>query len=162
MDTAEARSLLNVTKGVVFGRGQGEQSLGTIIKVNRKTVKIRLEEDRGNGRASTPGATWKVTLDFCRAATGDASDHMPPAPTPRRRVTLIPAQNGATFAAAAAALGLPTDCLGKTIILGRSRRFTITAIKLSRPAYPVSATGAQGGRYRLSVEDVLAGLERIA
>jgi len=34
---------------VLFGRPNGEQSLGEVIKVNFKTVKVRLLESRGDG-----------------------------------------------------------------------------------------------------------------
>jgi hypothetical protein len=45
---------------VIFGRQQGEKTLGTVTKVNRKTVKVRQEESRGMRKAHKVGTIWTV------------------------------------------------------------------------------------------------------
>lgn len=51
---------------VTFGRPNGEQSSGEVLKCNAKSLKIRLLEDRGEGRGSTPGSIWNVAREFVR------------------------------------------------------------------------------------------------
>ena len=59
---------------VLFGRPNGEQSLGEVIKGNLKCVKVRLLESRGDGRGSVSGSVWSVDKSFCRHAnTGEQS-----------------------------------------------------------------------------------------
>jgi hypothetical protein len=64
---------------VVFGRSHGEQTHGTVIKVNRKSVKVRQDEARGTYRNYPVGTEWKVAKSLCRPADGPA-----PAPKPKR------------------------------------------------------------------------------
>jgi hypothetical protein len=45
---------------VTFGRGKGEQSLGKITKLNLKTAKIELLENRGRNGHHQPGGLWTV------------------------------------------------------------------------------------------------------
>lgn len=53
---------------------------------------------------------------------------------------------------------LPENLLGRKITVQGSR-FTISGAKLSRRKYPFSVTGAKGGKYKMSVEDIRGGLE---
>ena len=64
MDQREVR----VGDRVLFGRPNGEQSSGEVLKCNAKSIKIRLLEDRGEGRGSTPGSVWNVAREFVRLA----------------------------------------------------------------------------------------------
>lgn len=48
---------------VVFGRGNGEQTLGTVVKVNAKSVQIRQDEARGGYPVGTP---WRVHPSLVR------------------------------------------------------------------------------------------------
>ena len=57
----------------------------------------------------------------------------------------------------AALLGLPEDCIGKQFKSG-GRMFTITDINLRRRKYPVGGSGPQGGKYKFTVAQVMAGL----
>ena len=53
---------------------------------------------------------------------------------------------------------LPEDLLGRKITV-RGSHFTISGVKLSRRKYPFSVTGARGGKYKMSVEDIRGGLD---
>lgn len=64
---------------VIFGRPNGEQTTGEVLKVNRTTFKVRTLEERGNGRGSGVGAIWKVHKSLCREAGGPGT---PARPTP--------------------------------------------------------------------------------
>lgn len=61
-----------IVKGskVVFGRPNGKQTTGEVVKVNRTTYKIRTLEERGNGRGSGAGAIWKVHKTLVRPLEG--------------------------------------------------------------------------------------------
>lgn len=65
---------LKVGMKVWFGRENGEQTLGTIEKINRETVKVRQEEARGTMRAYPVGTIWKVAMKFCRPVEGGRSE----------------------------------------------------------------------------------------
>lgn len=68
---------------VVFGRGNGEQTLGEVVKVNRAKLKIKQLESRGTMRSYPVGTIWTVPPSLCRPADGSASTA--PAPTPMSR-----------------------------------------------------------------------------
>ena len=53
---------------VVFGRRYGEQTRGTVIAVNPKTIRIRQEEGRGVTRIRGAGTVWRVSPDFVSLA----------------------------------------------------------------------------------------------
>jgi hypothetical protein len=48
---------------VIFGRKQGEKTLGTVKKVNQKTIKVSQEESRGTMKAHEIGTVWKVPIE---------------------------------------------------------------------------------------------------
>lgn len=56
---------------VVFGRTHGEQTCGTVVKVNPAKLKIRQDEMRGTQRIRPEGTIWTVPPSLCRMA--DAS-----------------------------------------------------------------------------------------
>jgi len=68
---------------VVFGRPNGEQTHGTVVKVNRKTVKVRQDESRGTQKDYAIGTEWKVAKSLCRPANGSSAP-APEAPKPKR------------------------------------------------------------------------------
>lgn len=70
---------------VYFGRGQGEQTLGEIVKVNRKTYKVKQLESRGTKKAYGVGTVWTVPHRLCSPAAGGT-----PAPAPVRRTPVAP------------------------------------------------------------------------
>lgn len=65
---------------VYFGRPEGEQTLGEVVKVNQASVKIRQLEVRGVQRVRQAGALWKVHPSFVR----HADPSKVPAPAPKR------------------------------------------------------------------------------
>lgn len=69
---------IQVGMKVMFGRRQGEQTLGTVVKVNRTTVQVRQEEARGTMRNYPVGTMWKVPMNLCRGM--DEATRAPKAP----------------------------------------------------------------------------------
>lgn len=67
---------------VVFGRGNGEQTLGEIIKVNPSKAKVKTLESRGNGRGSMVGAVWTVPYSLMKPADGQTAPQADPADAP--------------------------------------------------------------------------------
>jgi hypothetical protein len=55
---------------VIFGRGNGEQTLGEIVKVNPSKAKVKTLESRGNGRGSDVGSVWTVPYSLMKPANG--------------------------------------------------------------------------------------------
>jgi hypothetical protein len=53
---------------VVFGRGNGEKTLGEIVKVNPSKAKVKTLESRGNGRGSEVGSVWTVPYSLMTPA----------------------------------------------------------------------------------------------
>lgn len=45
---------------VRFGRTFGEKTVGTVVKVNKKSIKIRQDEVRGMRRERPAGTIWRV------------------------------------------------------------------------------------------------------
>lgn len=54
---------------VSFGRDNGEQTVGEVVKMNPAKAKVCLLESRGNGRGSRVGATWSVPYSMMEVAT---------------------------------------------------------------------------------------------
>lgn len=54
------KSELKLNQLVKFGRENGEQTLGKIVKLNHTKAKIQIVQNRGNGRGSVPGSLWSV------------------------------------------------------------------------------------------------------
>ncbi len=54
---------------VYFGRKNGQQSLGEVVKVNRKSLKIKLLEPRGMYKAHKVGGVWRCPPSLCTPAT---------------------------------------------------------------------------------------------
>ena len=52
--------MFNVGDKVSFGRPNGEKTVGTIVKVNAKSLTIKQEGERGVGRVRTEGTMWRV------------------------------------------------------------------------------------------------------
>jgi len=59
---------------VVFGRPNGEQTHGIVLKVNGKTLKIEQTEARGQERIRQAGAKWRVAVSMVRHA--DPQQHV--------------------------------------------------------------------------------------
>jgi hypothetical protein len=68
---------------VVFGRGNGEKTLGEIVKINPTKAKVKTLESRGNGRGSDIGSVWTVPYSLMQPAGVafiDEANSMAPAP----------------------------------------------------------------------------------
>ena len=55
---------MNIGSIILFGRPNGEQTLGRILKVNSKTFKVQTLEARGS--RSSGGVVWTVAKSLCR------------------------------------------------------------------------------------------------
>lgn len=55
---------------VRFGRGNGQWTLGEIVKINPTNAKVKTLESRGNGRGSEAGAVWGVPYSMMLPADG--------------------------------------------------------------------------------------------
>lgn len=75
---------LKVGDKVVFGRSHGEQTLGTVLKVNAKSIQVRQDESRGTMRSYPIGSKWKVPPSLCRKVEGGQVTPVVEAPKPRR------------------------------------------------------------------------------
>ena len=62
------RSEARVGMEVYFGRANGEKSLGRIVKVNKKNLKVELLEERGTRRGYKVGGVWNVPPSLCTPA----------------------------------------------------------------------------------------------
>ena len=56
---------------VLFGRKSGEQTLGTILRVNDRSVKVRQDEQRGTVKVHPVGTRWKVHPSMVQPAPAD-------------------------------------------------------------------------------------------
>jgi hypothetical protein len=63
---------------VHFGRKNGQQSLGEVVKVNRKSLKVKLLEPRGMYKAHKVGGIWRCHPSMCTPVGQDTT------PTPTR------------------------------------------------------------------------------
>tara|TARA_Y100000310_G_scaffold209423_1_gene210029 strand:- start:4538 stop:4993 length:456 start_codon:yes stop_codon:yes gene_type:complete len=59
---------------VRFGRDNGEQSLGEVVKVNRKSLKVKLLEPRGRYKAHRVGGVWRCPPSLCTLVDGEAEE----------------------------------------------------------------------------------------
>ena len=74
---------------VYFGRKNGEKTLGEIVKVNRKTYKVRQLESRGMYRDHAVGTRWNVAKSLVTDAADARPEHVTSKPKdeyPRRAV----------------------------------------------------------------------------
>jgi len=78
-----------VGQKVYFGRSNGEQTLGKIIKINDKKARVEILEERGRGRGGDIGCFWSVPYSMMKLA--DQSTALPPTPvTPKEPIKYIP------------------------------------------------------------------------
>ena len=111
---------LNVGDLVVFGRPNGEQTRGKIVKVNTKTYKVMTLE--GRGRRDQAGQIWNVGKALCRPVGGKApaaAPVLPAAPARKFRVYDRVKFNG------------------QVGIVKRVNRKTLTVVTAGGPAYYV-------------------------
>ena len=142
---------------VIFGRGQGEKTLGKILYYLPRSGKYKVEqlEARGSHAVGTP---WTIPASsaFLSEYTGPAPKVVTtPVVTP---VVVKPTVNPSAFARAAQGLGLPVDCLGKTFTF-KGSLYRITDVRLNRPKFPVDAARVKDSApFKFNVNSVLSGL----
>jgi hypothetical protein len=68
---------------VLFGRGNGEQTLGEVVKVNRAKIKVKQLEARGTMRSYPIGTVWGVPRGML-VRVDAAGQAVPQAPQPKR------------------------------------------------------------------------------
>ncbi len=74
----------NVGDEVIFGRPNGEQTRGRVVRVNRKSISVEQMGERGQSRVRKAGTKWRVHPSLVRLANGPA-----PAPKAKRPDALI-------------------------------------------------------------------------
>ena len=62
---------------VMFGRPNGEKTLGEVVKINRKTIKVKQLETRGQKRIRTAGTIWTVGKTLATPVTGGVAQPAP-------------------------------------------------------------------------------------
>lgn len=60
--------MFKINDVVTFGRPNGEQTLGKVVKVNRSSILIEQMEERGVSRVRQAGAKWRVHPSLVRLA----------------------------------------------------------------------------------------------
>ena len=84
----------HVGQKVYFGRPNGEQTLGVILKLNPAKAKIKTLESRGTIRQTGAGVVWTVPYTLITPADGTQADSNgtpapAPAPVKRRAVGIV-------------------------------------------------------------------------
>ena len=72
---------LRVGMRVMFGRTNGEQTLGEIVKLNVKTAKVKQLESRGVNKSHAVGTIWKVPFSLLVPATNESGQNPASVPT---------------------------------------------------------------------------------
>ncbi len=115
---------------VYFGRTHGEKTLGEVVKVNGKTVKVKQLESRGSIKDHPVGTLWRVALSMVCPVDGAASSEATApvaAPGPKRAEPLIMREICSTYA------GLSPEnlsCDGMLPLAARHRRAVALRAKL--------------------------------
>ena len=74
----------NIGDEVIFGRPNGEQTRGRVVRINRKSISVEQMGERGQSRIRKAGTKWRVAKSLVRLANGAA-----PAPKAKRPDVLI-------------------------------------------------------------------------
>ena len=72
---------------VYFGRPNGEKTLGEVVKVNRRKLKIKQTEARGHYRNYSVGTIWTVPPSLCTPVEAGRPAHV--TKKPQRRPCLV-------------------------------------------------------------------------
>ncbi len=62
---------------VMFGRPNGEKTLGEVVKINRKTIKVKQLETRGQRRVRNAGTIWTVGKTLATPVTNGVAQVAP-------------------------------------------------------------------------------------
>jgi hypothetical protein len=63
----------NIGDEVIFGRPNGEQTRGRVVRVNRRSISVEQTETRGQSRIRKAGVKWRVGKTLVRHADGAAA-----------------------------------------------------------------------------------------
>lgn len=129
MNTAD----FSVGEQVRFGRGRGEKTLGTVVKVNPRKLKVRQDEARGAMKSHAIGTIWTVPPTLVEKTNGSSAlpapvTRAPAFPSPYKAVPTFKVGDQVAF-----------EARGKTIV-GFVRRVNAKTIS-------VQPVGASGSRY---------------
>ncbi len=69
---------------VNFGRSQGEQTLGRIVKINSVKCKVEQLESRGTLKAYPVGTLWTVPVSLLTPVGGSTTTPVKPVASPKR------------------------------------------------------------------------------
>ncbi len=69
---------MNVGDKVYFGRENGEKTLGEVLRINEKSVKVKQLESRGTMKAHRVGTVWRLAPRFVTPAGPSAAGAAPP------------------------------------------------------------------------------------
>lgn len=142
-----------VGQQVHFGRGNGEQTLGTIMKVNAKSLAIRQDEARGSMRSYPVGTIWKVSPTLVTPVNGSTT--RPPPVTPATPAPM----DSITWNLHAPRFNLPLDMVGKTFKT-KGTEYRITGINPSRPKFPVDCTRTRDNKpFKFTAQGVIDGMK---
>jgi hypothetical protein len=83
------REEAHVGQKVYFGRKNGEKTLGKVIRVNRKNLKVEQLESRGTYRDHAVGAKWTVHPSLCTPADEGKPAHVTQPRLRRKRPYLV-------------------------------------------------------------------------
>jgi hypothetical protein len=70
---------------VLFGRTHGEKTLGEVVKVNPKKLKVKQLESRGTMRDYPVGTLWAVPLTLVFPVAAQVAKAIEATPTPPKR-----------------------------------------------------------------------------
>ena len=92
--------MFKVGDKVIFGRTHGEQTHGTVVKVNPTTVIVAQDEVRGTFRTRDVGTKWKVPFNLVRLASAPtaANTNVPVATKAKRSDEVIMREIDACYA----------------------------------------------------------------
>jgi len=79
--TYSAENKPTIGTKVYFGRGNGERTLGTVVKTNPKKAKVRQDEARGVHKNHPVGTVWTVPYSLLTPAPQDAEGTTTPVET---------------------------------------------------------------------------------
>lgn len=118
---------------VLFGRGQGEKTRGTVVGIGRTKLKVRQDEARGTHRDYPIGSVWTVPPSLCTKLSAGSEA---PSTKPTRPSGLSPRE-------VLASKGIGKGDRVEFIVRGQTYTGTIERINTKR----VTIMSVSGGRF---------------
>lgn len=127
---------------VMFGRGQGEQTLGEVVKVNRKKLKVKQLESRGTQRNYAVGSVWTVPPSLCSKMDDNGTVTAPATPAIRKHTSYHGGQSPREMLAAKGINkgDIVEFTFRRTTMQGRIKRInakTVSIVDVDNHRYPV-------------------------